>query len=473
MQLAGLLEKLAVNSADFYLNPFFYLELACFAVITYVLTRQMQKPKAKPKLSEDEIQARVDQWKPAPLVPEGAQLQDETIVESASGPVLKLAGDNTEYVNFVSHNYLGIVGEPRVHKECSDVIQKYGVGSCGPRGFYGSIDVHIKCEQEIAKFMGTQHAILYSYDVATPSSVIPAFAKSGDFILADEGVNLSIKTGLYLSKSNVVFYKHNDMADLETKLQDEDRRSANQALVRRFIVAEGIYQNFGDIAPLKRLVALKEQYKYRLILDESMSVGALGRTGRGLTEHAGLPIKDVDILCASMSNAVASVGGFCVGDHEIVKHQRLSGAAYCYSASLPPYISQGSISALQLISKEPERVARLHSNARQLRNLLGELEGSGLVLLGEKDGADACSPLIHLRLEDPELADPSKYDAIVAACKEQGVMVALVKYSAMETTPPPPSLRISVSAAHTPGQIDACAQAVATAMKMGTPRHKR
>jgi serine palmitoyltransferase len=367
-----------LDERDFYLNWLFWVEVAACAVITYVLFSRPYKPKKKQEaLSPEEVERRVKSWKPRPLVPEGAEPCSESVITTASGPTVTLEGDDTLYVNFVSHNFLGLLGSKDVHDECRRVIERYGVGSCGPRGFYGSIDVHIRCEEEIARFMGTSHAILYSYDVATPSSVVPAFAKNGDFILADEGVNLSIKTGLYLSKANVVFFKHNDVADLESKLKDEEARfqQSKGVLNRRFIVAEGVYQNFGDVAPLAAIVKLKDAFKYRLIIDESMSVGTLGKTGRGLTEHAGVAITEVDIICASMSNAVASVGGFCVGNHEIVQHQRLSSSAYCYSASLPPYISQASTTALQVRRQTSPR----HYPAHPPSVGVGEKEGGRTV----------------------------------------------------------------------------------------------
>lgn len=110
---------------------------------------------------------------------------------------------------------------------------------------------------------------------------------------------------------------------------------------RRFIIVEGIYANTGDLAPLAAIKQLKEQYKYRLLVDESMSLGVLGATGRGATEHYGLSPEDSEIIGASLGNAVASIGGFCAGEREIVDHQRLSGLGYCFSASLPPYLASG------------------------------------------------------------------------------------------------------------------------------------
>ena len=235
---------------------------------------------------------------------------------------------------------------------------------------------------------------------------------------------------------------------------------------RRFIVCEGIYQNIGDVAPLPQLVELKKKYKFRLILDESMSVGTLGATGRGLTEHFDVPIAEVDILCASMSNSVASVGGFCVGDYDTIKHQRLSGAAYCFSASLPPYLSQASTTSLRVIDKEPQRVKRLQANAQRMRSKLAKLDALGLHLLGSSGDSDdlgSVSPLIHLRLD--ELDDASRYQAIVGAVKSAGAIVSATSYTVLEVDPPPPSLRVSVCAAHTDKQIDDCVAAIEAALK--------
>ena len=467
--LQGLLDELSFGNPTPWLNLHFYLEFFFLGVIMYVVTRRMYSPKKKGStLTEKEIEARCAAWKPVPLVPEGSVAKEEVVLDQACGATLKLQGDPKTYANFASHNFLGLVGDAEVHNASKAVIEKYGVGSCGPRGFYGSIDVHINCEEEIAKFMGQKHAILYSYDVATPSSVIPAFAKGGDLIIADERVNFSIKTGLHLCKSAVVFYKHNDMVDLEAKLEDvmaRDKKNS-KALNRRFIVCEGIYQNVGDVAPLPKLVELKNKYKFRLICDESMSVGTLGKTGRGLTEHFGVPTEEVDILCASMSNAIASVGGFCVGAYDIIKHQRLSGAAYCFSASLPPYLSQASISSLQVIDREPQRVSQLQANAQRMRARLTKLAPLGLHLLGSSgDDGDvgAVSPLVHLRLD--ELDDPSRYQAIADKVKASGALLSATSYTVLEVDPPPPSLRVSVSSAHTDKQIDACVDAIEAALK--------
>lgn len=124
-------------------------------------------------------------------------------------------------------NFLGIAGNTEVRDACHKTINKYGVGSCGPRGFYGTIDVHLELEERIAKFMGTQEAILYSYDLATLSSVIPAFANKKDLIIADEGCSYAIQNGCHLSRAKTVYFKHNDVEDLKKileKVKEDDRK---------------------------------------------------------------------------------------------------------------------------------------------------------------------------------------------------------------------------------------------------------
>ncbi len=209
--LRGLQQELSFGNPTPWLNLHFYLEFFFLGVIMYVVTRRMCSPKKKiASLTEAEIDARYATWKPVPLVPEGSVARRELVLEKACAATLQLQGDPKTYTNFASHNFLGLVGNAEVHDAAKAVIVKYGVGSCGPRGFYGSIDVHINCEEEIAKF----------------------------------------------------------------KLEDVMARDKKKGgkINRQFIVCEGIYQNIGDVAPPPQLVELKKKYKFRLILDESTHV---------------------------------------------------------------------------------------------------------------------------------------------------------------------------------------------------------
>ena len=170
--------------------------------------------------------------------------------------------------------------------------------------------MHIQLEQDIADFLGTEASIIYSQALSTISSVIPAFCKRGDIIVADRGVNFAIQKGLQISRSTIRWYDHNDMKSLEHVLEtiEKERKKRKSPLTRRFIVTEGIFDHDGLMSDLPKLVChsftllwicrahvpqieLKLKYKYRLILDESISFGSVGRTGRGLTELYNVPVR--------------------------------------------------------------------------------------------------------------------------------------------------------------------------------------
>jgi serine palmitoyltransferase len=158
--------------------------------------------------------------------------------------------------------------------------------------------VHIELEERLAQFLGTEEAIIYSYGFATIASAIPAYAKRGDVIFCDQGVSFPTQKGLQASRSVLKWFKHNDMNDLERLLKEQEkedqRNPARAAKTRRFLVVEGLYPNYGDICPLPRLVELKHRYKVRIFLEETASFGVLGASGKGVTEHFGVPVSEID-----------------------------------------------------------------------------------------------------------------------------------------------------------------------------------
>lgn len=321
----------------------------------------------------------IREWQPQPLVPvlpaRMLRPSRSLVVTDAADAHVHLAGGR-EVVNFASYNFVSLANCAAVKAACEATIRKYGVGSCGPRGFYGTIDTHLEVEKRISTFLGTDEAILYSDGLACVSSVIPAFCKAGDLIIADEGVNFHVQQGLLLSRSDVKYFKHNDMADLERVLREvaADDAKLRRKLNRRFIVVEGVYFNHGDLVDLPRVCALKKEFKYRLVIDDSMAFGVLGATGRGTHEHFGVPIGDIEIYCATLDAALATCGGFCAGSHEVCNHQRLSGAGYCFSAASPPYSATAATVGLDVIDAERDRlatVARLASSVRAALKPLG------------------------------------------------------------------------------------------------------
>jgi len=271
--------------------------------------------------------------------------------------------------------------------------------------------------------------------------------------VCDEAVNFSIQTGASLSRANIVYFKHNDMEDLERILAKQKAvdvsRGVKEVKNRRFIVVEGLYQSMGDIVPLAKIVELRHRYKYRIILDDTMALGVLGKGGRGSWEHAGVPIDEVAILCAGLDATVGSTGGFCVGSPAVVEHQRLSGAGYCFSASAPPYTSTASLCSLATIERKPELIRTVQAKARRVRMALSGTRGI------EVKGDDI-SPLIHIRLARSQgtEADEDLLQRVSDECMNAQVVAQVAQYVPQDTRKPLPSLKLMISAAHEDADLD-------------------
>lgn len=189
-------------------------------------------------------------------------------------------------------------------------------------------------------------------------------------------------------------------------------------------------------------IELKYKYKVRLIIDESASFGVLGQTGRGLTEHFDVPIEEVDMISVSMENSLATIGGFCCGTSFVVDHQRLSGAGYCFSASLPPMLASAAIEGLNIIEEKPEMFEELKEKAKLL---YGELEGLNGLL---REGSEG-SPILHLRLLEPFETfeeDEEKLKQVVDYALKNGVALTVARYLKNEEKfLPPPSIRVTLN----------------------------
>lgn len=157
--------------------------------------------------------------------------------------------------NLASYDYYNLIANKYLKNRAIETLRTHGVGPCGPPGFYGTQDVHIKTETDIASLLGVPAAILYSQAFSTPSSVIPAFSKRGDIIVADKGCNYALRKGMQLSRSTIRWYEHNDMEDLEQVLAKVCKEQRNKPLSRRFIITEGLFEERGDMATLSTIVS--------------------------------------------------------------------------------------------------------------------------------------------------------------------------------------------------------------------------
>ncbi|XP_074110616.1 serine palmitoyltransferase subunit I [Cotesia typhae] len=396
--------------------------------------------------SEEQVLAKLSTWHPEPLTTELQNLAHPSlnprVVSSVSEK--RITVDCKDCLNLGSHNYLGLLGDERIKKKAAKTVQKYGVGSCGPRGFYGTVDVHLELEERLAKYMEAEEAIVYSYGFSTLASAIPAYCKRKDIIFADEKVNFAIQKGLDATRSLVRYFKHNDVQDLERLLLEQaavDKKDPKKASkVRRFLIVEGIYINTGLVCPLPELVKLCRKFKLRIFVDESISFGTLGKNGKGVTEHFDVPRHEVDMIMGSLEWAMGSIGGFCVGSTYVIEHQRLSGLGYCFSASLPPLLTAAAITSLDIIEEDPSILKALQNNCRAMQKMLSELKYFELSALPE-------SPVKHLFLKNSfeRAQEEELLMKISDKCIQNYLAVIPPVYLKAERELPRPSLRLCIS----------------------------
>ncbi|RXK41708.1 serine palmitoyltransferase [Tremella mesenterica] len=357
--------------------------LLAFAVRTLLQRRTGGEAEGKSfiKLTAKEIDELVDDWQPVALVEEPNELDAMILptvptIYGPNGIKVKTSPTGKSLLNMVTPNWTGLVENERLKQVAVETLHSYGVGTCGPAGFYGYIDVHMDFEQELANFIGTESSITYAQGFAAVSSCIPAFAKRGDIIVADRGCNFAIQKGLQISRSTIRWFAHGDMADLEKVLQsvERDLKRKGGKLTKKFIVAEGIFENDGMLLDLPKVMELKKKFKYRLMLDETYSIGMVGAHGKGLTEYYGVPAAEVDMIFGSMASSFGTGGGFCAGSSVVCSHQRINSSASVFSASLPALLTTTSSTALSILLTTPTLFTTLQSNVLTFRAQLSKLE---------------------------------------------------------------------------------------------------
>lgn len=260
----------------FILRTSFEIILA-FLALKYISSKNVKANVHSNDLSKkvtlllmQEIEGLIDEWIPESLIPVAVARNEQD----------KLSG--IEECDCCSFDYLNVAGSKKIFQDkAKHALEEYGVGTCGPPGFYGTMDQHLELEKNLAQFFGAEKAILYAQGFAAVSSVIPAFSKKGDIIIHDEAVNYSILSGIKISKSYAFSFGHNDLKDLECILEEVEQRFGGHKQSRKFIIVESLYSNTGKLCDIRRIIDLKKKYKYRLILDNSSGLGANGINGLG------------------------------------------------------------------------------------------------------------------------------------------------------------------------------------------------
>jgi 8-amino-7-oxononanoate synthase len=336
-----------------------------------------------------------------------------------------------------SNNYLGLSFDADCIDASCDAARKEGTGTTGSRMANGTFSGHVALERELADFFNCQGAIVFSTGYIANLAMLSTLVGPDEIILLDADCHASIYDGCRMGGAEVHRFRHNDAQDLEKRLRRLEKRNTNV-----LIVVEGLYSMLGDRAPLADIVAVKEKFGAYLLVDEAHSLGVLGTNGRGLAEEAGVE-NGVDFVVGTFSKSLGAIGGFCVSDHPELNLVRYASRPYVFTASSSPSVIASTRKALEIMQTRSELRQRLWDNADMLYKKLQELDFS----LGPEP-----SPIVAVRLEDKAEAF-----ALWSGLLEHGVYVNLV------LPPATPDgnclLRSSVSAAHTPEQMEHICQA--------------
>ncbi len=350
------------------------------------------------------------------------------VIESAQDPEVLIDGKKMIMVG--SNNYLGLTNHPKVKEAALSAIRKYGSGCAGSRFLNGTLDIHVQLEEKLARFMRKEAALVFSTGFQVNLGVISALVGKDDIVIMDKMDHASIVDGCRLSYGEVKRFKHNDMADLERVLSENNGRG-------KLVVVDGVFSMEGDIIELPEVLKLTKKYGARLMVDDAHGIGVLGKTGRGTSEHFGLE-NAVDLVMGTYSKSLASIGGFIAGDESVIHYIKHFARALIFSASPPPASVAAVSAAVDIIENEPERLETLWKNTHKMLK--------GFKDLGFRVGPSR-TPIIPIIVGEDEAA----FKAIIML-QEEGVFANVAVSPAV---PPGKALiRTSYMATHTDEQLD-------------------
>jgi len=338
-----------------------------------------------------------------------------------------------------TNNYLGLTFEPECLEAAKQAIDELGTGTTGSRMANGTFAGHVALENELAKFFDRRHAIVFSTGYAATMGMGSTLAGPGDVIVLDADSHASIYDGVRLGGADVIRFRHNDPADLDKRL-----RRLGDRIENTLIIVEGIYSMMGDQAPLAEIAEVKRKYGGLLLVDEAHSLGMLGEHGRGEAEAAGVE-DDVDFIVGTFSKSLGAIGGYCVSNHDQLDAIRFAIRSYIFTASPSPSVIASTRAALRLMQERPYLRDQLWANAQRLYD--------GLQALGLQVSPQV-SPVVAVTIKDRD-----------QAIDWWNRLLQLGAYVNLVMPPASPSddslLRCSVSAAHSPEQIDRIIEAFA------------
>jgi len=287
-------------------------------------------------------------------------------VEGPNGPIIKVRGK--ELINLSSNNYLGLATNEDLKQVAKDAIDAYGVGAGAVRSINGTLDLHIKLEEKLAEFKGTEAAISYQSGFNCNMAAISAVMDKNDAILSDQLNHASIIDGCRLSKAKIIAFKHSDMEDLRAKAKEATESGLYNKVM---VITDGVFSMDGDIAKLPEIVEIAKEFDLITYVDDAHGSGVTGK-GKGTVKHFGLE-KEIDMQMGTLSKAVGVVGGYVAGKQNLIDWLRVRSRPFLFSTAVTPGDVAAIISALQMIIDSTELHDKLWDNGDYLKKGLKEL----------------------------------------------------------------------------------------------------
>lgn len=285
-------------------------------------------------------------------------------LEATDGTIVEIEGH--EVIMAGSNNYLGLTNDIRTIEAAQQALTKYGTGCTGSRYLNGTLDIHLELEEKLAAFMGKENCVLFSTGYQTNEGTIQTIAQRNDIIFSDRDNHACIVVGTLCSNAKTMRYQHNDMGQLRKLLEKADPDAG------KIIITDGVFSMSGTLAKVPELVKLAKEFNARLYLDDAHAVGVIGEGGRGSASVFGLT-DEVDLISGTFSKSFASLGGFIVGNKQVIEYIRHTSPAHIFSASMPPANVATVLKALEILQEEPWRIERLEEISIYMRTELKNL----------------------------------------------------------------------------------------------------
>jgi len=368
----------------------------------------------------------------------------ERLIESPQAARVTVRG--REVLNFSANNYLGLANDARLIRAAQDGLARWGFGMASVRFICGTQSIHTQLEAAIARFLGTEDAILYTSCFDANGGLFETLLGEADVVISDALNHASIIDGIRLCRAERQRYAHADMADLERIL------AATRQARTRLIATDGVFSMDGDVAPLAAICDLADRYAALVMVDDSHATGFFGPTGRGTPEHCGVAGR-VDVVTSTLGKALGGAsGGFTASRREVVELLRQRSRPYLFSNTLPPALVCAALECLAMLSESTEARDRLATNTRWFRRAMTD---AGFAI------RPGDHPIVPIMLGDARLAHRMAADLL-----EKGIYVVGFSYPVVPQGQA--RIRVQVSAAHEQAHLE---QAVAAFVEVGRAHH--